>query len=422
MNNFETTEHIEEDSFKIFAMDEKTEILPREKKEIFHKHLALCPECRSKFEEAKLEISLLERVRAGENIPLPPEFSYLQEKDFAHQIFLRFKKETEFENQEKRSKPEPTVLSLRLWFAMASIVFLLVAAGFLIYRNSLSPSPTSSGDIAKFPTIAPTPPINQNIADENVRVNVPSDNSVVAVNTSPNYTNRFDSQNKNTSAEANREDQNESEIKDGNLLVKGGSVTGANYYNIDLTYQDLVSGEAFKPQNPIPAISDATLSGDKTKIKAVSPNGVAVRTTTPTLTWKTSQKAGGFQIEVYDDAPEFRNTPILKTSVEAGTSWTVSQNLRRGRYYTWQIKSLNNYSGQTAEGRFRVISDEELETLNEVEKISPRSNLILAHFFAKMGLLDEAMAQLLQLKTKNPQSQLARELIIKLKKQFNTSK
>lgn len=126
MQNDTLTEHIEEDSFFPLAMDEITQVLPRERKDIFLTHLKECSECSLKFSETKRKLDLLQRAFVGEDIPLSNELSYLGDKNFVDGMIQRFKDLQSSSKQQNEQQAEPAVVSGFSWkhaFAVLTLVF-----------------------------------------------------------------------------------------------------------------------------------------------------------------------------------------------------------------------------------------------------------------------------------------------------------
>jgi hypothetical protein len=145
-----------------------------------------------------------------------------------------------------------------------------------------------------------------------------------------------------------------------------------------------------------------------------SPVGVVVEEARPLLEWTWVPGAVTCRVTITDvrSGRAFASPPISKSH------WQPSKPLPRGRTYSWAV------TAQVAGGReifapappapiaqFKVISASEENRLLEARRLVPRSHLLEAVLYARAGLMDAARKELQALAAVNPQSQLVRRLL-----------
>jgi hypothetical protein len=172
-----------------------------------------------------------------------------------------------------------------------------------------------------------------------------------------------------------------------------------------------------------------TLAGagsDQGSLRIVSPSGVTLEDTSPTLEWTLDERATSYRITVArksDDAvSETADVPNRQSS------WKLQKPLPRGETFAWQIESIRDEDAiatapgsSQAEAQFYVLSDREEGELNAARASFGRSHLAMALTCARLGLTDQADAELRSLEQDNPGSILPKRLRAALRNSVVTS-
>lgn len=148
----------------------------------------------------------------------------------------------------------------------------------------------------------------------------------------------------------------------------------------------------------------------------INPVGTVTRKTRPTLSWRPLTGATSYTVAILDDSYNV----ITKSPPLTTTSWTTTAELDRGRVYLWQVTSLKDgkeYLSPAApepEARFKVLDNATVDELTSIEKTG-NSHLVRGIMYARVGLLDEAEKELRALLAANPNSKIARELLLSVR-------
>ncbi|HZN00592.1 MAG TPA: hypothetical protein VFB70_14420 [Pyrinomonadaceae bacterium] len=149
----------------------------------------------------------------------------------------------------------------------------------------------------------------------------------------------------------------------------------------------------------------------------VSPLAQVVRTEQPTFRWRPLAGAQSYTVTVTDaDLNVVATSPPLNT-----TEWRISNRLRDGVVYSWQVTAQKDGAGITSpvlpapQAKFKVIDRATSETLQQAERAYPDSHLTLGVLYAEAGLLDEAEQQLRELVRSNPRERIAIKLLDNVK-------
>jgi hypothetical protein len=143
-----------------------------------------------------------------------------------------------------------------------------------------------------------------------------------------------------------------------------------------------------------------------------SPVLVSVPTLTPSFSWSAMSGAVAYEVEIL-----FRGRRVDQSGRLSGLSWRPTRPLDRGETYYWQVTAYD------AQGRASVVSsaggylaafrtlssseDAELQRLRAEEAGRP---LTLALGYARLGLLDEADAEMQKVLRDNPNSRSAQRI------------
>lgn len=145
----------------------------------------------------------------------------------------------------------------------------------------------------------------------------------------------------------------------------------------------------------------------------VGPVGKIVRDTQPTLSWTPLEGAVSYVVTIRDSQARTMAT----SGVISSTAWRVSQPLRRGAVYSWQVLAVRSGAEAVSpppnapEARFKVMEETVVEELEKAEQLRPRSHLLLGALYAGAGLLEEAERELNGLVKQNPRSRIVRRLL-----------
>jgi hypothetical protein len=155
-------------------------------------------------------------------------------------------------------------------------------------------------------------------------------------------------------------------------------------------------------------------------LRALFPDGIVIRTASPTFRWRPIAGVERYIVKVYDDAePARRYDPVAESGPIVGTKWTLEKPLPRRRIYTWQVTASDDpgAGARRAQGKFRVLALSEVNELKAAERVRPRSHLAMGVLYARLGLLDEAEGEF---RAAIPQSEVAKELLRDLKKRVKS--
>jgi hypothetical protein len=134
----------------------------------------------------------------------------------------------------------------------------------------------------------------------------------------------------------------------------------------------------------------------------VQPNGIVIRDQTPVLSWSPLSNGSSNQtLTVRDCAAD---QIVVETELPGNIhSFSIPVSLARGSFYFWQVTDhATTGPGKTASGRFKLISDRDLQSLSSPAALS--SHLLQAFLLARAGLFAEADSELTELAASNPKS------------------
>jgi hypothetical protein len=203
-------------------------------------------------------------------------------------------------------------------------------------------------------------------------------------------------------------------LKDGDLqldVAADGVIWGLS--SLDPTMRAAVTaalrGALPAPQGLEPLQSGpATLMGTETTptFAPQSPLGTRVGTDRPTFRWTPHPAATRYEVAVFDSDLQKQ----LASGSIAGTEWTPTKPLARGRTYLWQVTALAGGQRVTApappapEARFAVAGADVMAEVEKRRAQAPASHLVAAVALVEAGLLDDAEAELDALAADNPGS------------------
>lgn len=151
--------------------------------------------------------------------------------------------------------------------------------------------------------------------------------------------------------------------------------------------------------------------------KINGPVGKVVETQRPTLSWQLLKDAVSYKVGIFDEnfnqvavSPELHNT-----------SWTVTPPLKRGNIYQWQVTAERNGEEikspvrPAPEAKFKIVDQASLSTIEKVRRSNPNSHLLLGIAYANAGMLGEAEREFQALLKNNPNSEIAKKLLTKVR-------
>jgi hypothetical protein len=154
-------------------------------------------------------------------------------------------------------------------------------------------------------------------------------------------------------------------------------------------------------------------SGNGLPFRLLSPLHQVIRSQQPIFRWQALPGAQSYKITVTDaDLNEVTTSPAL-----SATEWRITQPLKPGGIYSWQVTALKNGITVTSpvlpapQAKFRILDRSTLEMIQRAERVEPRSHLTRGVLYAEAGLLDEAEQELRLLVRQNPHAGIANKLL-----------
>ena len=213
------------------------------------------------------------------------------------------------------------------------------------------------------------------------------------------------------------------QLNDGSGVVslnQEGKLSGTD--NLPPAYQSLVkkalASQKIEPSSQLQGLtrSSSTLMGSNNKSRdfaVIEPVGKVLLSSQPTLRWSALEGATSYAVEVYDE--QFKL--VTSSSELTERSWTISQPLRRGRVYSWQVKASKDGQEVTSprppapQAKFRVLDQAKANEIVQAKRAYPTSHLTLGLLYADAGLLKEAEQELRLVQRANPNSDVALKLL-----------
>lgn len=149
---------------------------------------------------------------------------------------------------------------------------------------------------------------------------------------------------------------------------------------------------------------------DQTSRTAMSPAGMVIETTTPIFTW--TAKPGQYVVSVYDGVERVMQSGVIRTP-----EWRITNPLRRGRTYTWQVEVRRRGGVEiipappAAPALFHVLDEQDAATLAEARRQFPGDHLLQGVLYARMGLQQQAVEELRQYAVLHPEARALAESV-----------
>ena len=151
--------------------------------------------------------------------------------------------------------------------------------------------------------------------------------------------------------------------------------------------------------------------------KINGPVGKIIESQRPNLSWQPLNDAESYRVEIYDDNfNKVAASPSLKTN-----KWTVDRLLSRGKVYQWQViatrggEEIKSPVRPAPEAKFLIADSSHFAEIERARRSAGNSHLILGIVYANAGLLDEAQREFQTLLNSNPNSDITRKLLAKVK-------
>ncbi len=213
------------------------------------------------------------------------------------------------------------------------------------------------------------------------------------------------------------------QLKDSNgtlSLGQDGKLSGAD--SLPTGYQELVkkalNGQRIERPSQLQGLTrpPSSLMGSDDPARdfnVIEPAGVVLLNDRPAFRWSSLEGATGYLVEIYDeDFKLVTSSPQLTTR-----TWTTTQPLPRGKVYSWQVKAIKDGEEITSprppapQAKFRLIDQAKANELANAKRAYGSSHLTLGLLYANAGLLREAEQEFRLLRSANPESGIARELL-----------
>jgi hypothetical protein len=145
--------------------------------------------------------------------------------------------------------------------------------------------------------------------------------------------------------------------------------------------------------------------GRTEQIVIVSPHGIVIRESSPSLNFKKLEGVEFYEISIYDGSTQIRKETI------SANSWRVPVNLPKGKLYEWQVSAKSGDQNYLGQGKFYVISQADGNKIRQAKDTLQRGKT-----FAEAGLIEDAKREFQQYLKQNPGSQTAKNALKQLSK------
>jgi hypothetical protein len=199
-----------------------------------------------------------------------------------------------------------------------------------------------------------------------------------------------------------------------------GRLSGAN--QLPSAYQQMIKEALTNPRiEPSPLLKglsrppSALMSIGKSEVEfsVIGPVGKVLLTDRPTFRWSKLKGTSAYAVEVFDNKLNL----IVSSPRLVANSWTISKPLARGVVFAWQVKAFKDGEEITAprppspQAKFRILDKTAADDLTEARQAFSSSHLLMGLLYAREGLLEEAQAEFQSLERKNPNSEIVRKLL-----------
>lgn len=170
------------------------------------------------------------------------------------------------------------------------------------------------------------------------------------------------------------------------------------------------------PMAIMPSVDGAIVRGSAFYI---APSGTRVRSTRPRFSWNEYPAVDEYQLYIYENnqAKTQEEEDVKPDATARVTYLDCPTELKEGTLYGWEIKVVRNGEVKRLNADrpvFRVLDDASLEAVKRLEADANGSHILLAIGYLSFGLKDDAVQEIKELQTKNPDSQWIGRLLEKL--------
>jgi hypothetical protein len=152
----------------------------------------------------------------------------------------------------------------------------------------------------------------------------------------------------------------------------------------------------------------------ETAFQLTGPMGKVITNHHPTLSWSQLAGATSYVVSIFDaDFNRVATSPALSK-----TSWTVESPLSPGGTYSWEVAATKEAQviiaplAPAPRAQFRLIESDKLNALSKLKQQKPASHLALGLMYARFGLVSDAEAEFRKVLKENPDSALAKRLLL----------
>lgn len=151
-------------------------------------------------------------------------------------------------------------------------------------------------------------------------------------------------------------------------------------------------------------------------LRVLAPVGTAVRDARPRFRWTAVDGASAYQLNIVE---ETSGALVVSQQLPPdATEWQPPDPLPAGEVYQWEIQALRDgavFAKSPAppepEARFEILSLARVAELDEAQRASGGSHLVMGVANARAGLIDEAAREFRLLSEQNPEMDLPRRLL-----------
>lgn len=179
--------------------------------------------------------------------------------------------------------------------------------------------------------------------------------------------------------------------------VRTGNVRPAKPISVALNAVRLRDSSGFVPEPTAP--------------KLLRPVGITVIEDRPVFSWSKADLAESYRLIIADQSGN-----VVYEATVTDTQFKIERPLQRGRVYLWRVGAKFGESdgwSNSAAGAFRVLSSSELSLISAVKRAMPGSHLALAVVYESLGLHSEAAKEYQIVRVQNPNSAIARRLVVR---------